>query len=367
MFDSMQKFALLLLLIASSALAADVPFSNASVPSLASDGDGGFVASFIDGKSLKIARYRSGKWSEAKTVVTADNLMVNKYDTPVIAARGNTIVASWITKNAPHGSAVYVARSADGGATWTKGQSPHPAMASEFGFPAVALASDGSADLIWLDGRGLEGGMEGHGDMQLHHAKLTKGGQLTDEERVDARVCDCCGLSLAQTGDALIAVYRDRSGEEVRDIAAMRRGVKGWSDAQRVAADGWTIKGCPVNGPQVDARGNDVAVAWFTAAEKPAVKVAFSRDGGATFAAPVVLDDTKPAGRVDVALTSKGDALVSWVDGDDAVVQRVTRDGASGEPRRLGKATGFPRLAVSKENAAVIWSAADGVHFETLP
>ncbi|HET7433874.1 MAG TPA: hypothetical protein VFN10_04080 [Thermoanaerobaculia bacterium] len=345
-----------------------VPFAAGAVPSLAADGQGGFVASYIDpaAKELKIARWQNGQWSQPSVVARGADLMINKFDFPVVAARGNELVASWITKKG-HGSAVHVARSSDGGATWTTARTPHPDMASEFGFPAVAFANDGAAELIWLDGRGLEGGMEGHGEMQLHRAVLTRDGALANEETIDARVCDCCATALAMTASGPIAIYRDRSHEDVRDIAAVRRTAKGWTAAQKVASDGWSIKGCPVNGPQVDARGNEVVVAWFTAANaKPAVKVAFSHDGGATFDAPVVLDETKPVGRVDVAFAANGEALVSWVGESEAMVQRVSSRGASGAATRIGKANGFPRLAVSKENAAIIWSAADGVHFTQI-
>ena len=68
-------------------------------------------------------------------------------------------------------------------------------------------------------------------------------------------------------------------------------------------SDGWMIAGCPVNGPALDADGERVALAWFTAAgEAPRVQLAFSTDGGATFEEARTIDADAPAGRVDVVL-----------------------------------------------------------------
>jgi hypothetical protein len=44
-----------------------------------------------------------------------------------------------------------------------------------------------------------------------------------------------------------------------------------------VHADNWTMPACPVNGPAVAARGNDVVVGWYTAAgDMAALKLARS-------------------------------------------------------------------------------------------
>ena len=54
-----------------------------------------------------------------------------------------------------------------------------------------------------------------------------------------------------------------------------------------MARDGWKIDACPVNGPAVAAAADTVVVAWFTAADMPRVRLAYSRDGGRSFAAPI--------------------------------------------------------------------------------
>jgi len=96
-----------------------------------------------------------------------------------------------------------------------------------------------------------------------------------------------------------VIVYPDRSPEEVRDIAVVRQTAAGWSKPQLLHADGWKIAGCPVIGPQADARRKRIALAWFSAAaEHGHAYPHFSDDGGATLGNPVVIDDGKPVGRV---------------------------------------------------------------------
>ena len=77
-----------------------------------------------------------------------------------------------------------------------------------------------------------------------------------------------------------VAAYRDRSEAEIRDIAVRRLVGGEWSEPVHVGEDNWEIRGCPVNGPALAARGEDVAIAWFTGAGGTAkVSVAFSADG----------------------------------------------------------------------------------------
>ena len=344
------------LLIALSMRAAE--FAGA-VPNVAGDGQGGFLVSYIDQDSFRLVTIRGNQVSAPREIAKG-NLLVNRADFPSLAVSGKTIVAQWLTRKG-HGSVVHVARSGDGGATWSSAKTPHPSMVSEFGF--VSLSPAGEA--IWLDGRGLKDGVEGQGDMELYYAALP----FTRESKIDARVCDCCQTAMATTSNGPIVAYRDRSPDEIRDIAIVRRTAEGWTKPVLVHADGWKIKGCPVNGPQLDANGKRVAIAWFTMAnQQPRVYAAFSNDAGATFSAPQRVDVEKTVGRVDVALLGDG-AAVTWVEqrGEKSILfARRVRSNGAGAPVELGEARGFPRLAISKENIGVVWAADDRVHFKTI-
>jgi len=346
-----------------------------AVPNIAGDGSGGFVVSYIDGNSFRFVSIRDDKVSSPREIAKG-NLLVNRADFPSIAVNGKTMMTSWLTKNG-HGSMIHAARSTDGGATWSAAKTPHPAMVSEFGFVSL----DANGDAIWLDGRGLKGGVEGEGDMELHYAAFP----FANDVAIDKRVCDCCQTAMAMTSDGPIVAYRDRSADELRDIAIVRRTKSGWTSPKLIHADGWKIAGCPVNGPQLDASGKRVAIAWFTAAnDEPRVYAAFSSDTGATFSAPLRVDANKASGHVDVVLLSDASAVVTWVEvrGDKSIAfaRRVNvataalsgRGAAEGSgthmstPVELGDARGFPRIAVSKENVGVVWAADDRVHFKTI-
>lgn len=324
----------------------NLPF-KASVPYVANDG----VISFIDeeAKAFRFVRYEDGKFSEPRTIATDASMLINRADFPSVEVNGNELVAAWSTRK-EHGTVVHVAKSTDGGATWLQPRTPHPDVVSQFGF--VALAGD---DFVYLDGRKLEGGMEGNGDMEL---------RAGDGTALDPRVCDCCQTAMAMTSDGPVAAYRDRSAEEIRDISIVRRTAGGWTPPKTLHADGWKIMGCPVNGPALDAIGKRVAAAWFTGANnQPRVYVAFSEDAGATFGKPILVGSVNVAGRVDVVLLEDGDAVVTFASqsGGKAVLQwqAVNADGTRTGGGTAGPVSGFPRAARWGENVAIVWSTGD--------
>ncbi|QDU69821.1 hypothetical protein [Engelhardtia mirabilis] len=237
----------------------------------------------------------------AAPAVVADDLFVNWADTPgVVPAPGGALVAHWLQElggdNYAYG--VQLARSTDGGESWEPLGSLHAdQQAVEHGFASFAPGPSGLT-AVWLDGHGTaaevgdgvakgadEHGHDGRGAMTLHTAHVSDG--VRQELELDADVCDCCPTSIVATPAGPVVAYRDRvPGEELRDIAVVRWLGDRWSDPALVHADGWVVAGCPVNGPVLAARGQQVALAWFTAADRPAIKVALSADGGQSFGPP---------------------------------------------------------------------------------
>ena len=211
---------------------------------------------------------------------------------------------------------------------------------------------------FFLDGREMVDG----GPMSLRTALVTE--SAGPSEVVDPRVCECCSTDAAANGDGALVVYRDRGETEVRDIF-LAAGVAGsWSDPRSVHRDGWTIAGCPVNGPEISIAGDFAAVAWFTAAnDRAQVRVALSQDGGTTFAPPITVDDDGPLGRVAV-LADEGGAWLSWmaVREKRAAVQlaRVSSSGEIGEivtaaETATARTSGFPRLGRSADALYLAW------------
>jgi len=202
--------------------------------------------------------------------------------------------------------------------------------------------------------------------MTLRYATIDATGTLFDESELDERVCDCCQTSAVVTSDGPIVAYRDRSQTEVRDIYIVRHVNGAWTKPQPVFADNWQINGCPVTGPAVAADGANVVVAWFTgAALTPHVKIAFSKDAGATFSQPILVDDGESLGRVDTVLLADGSALVCWLSGNverGAIkVRRVRADGSLGpvaEVARtdISRSSGFPRMARLGDEVHFAWT-----------
>ncbi|HEX6631987.1 MAG TPA: sialidase family protein [Gemmatimonadaceae bacterium] len=354
-------------------------------PALRAGPDGQVVLSWLEpaaGDSGHALRFASigpddSRWSAPRTIVTRGNLLVNWADFPsVLPLGGGRLAAHWLQRAATRGAYdTHLTRSTDGGITWTDDVVPHhDGTATEHGFVALWPAAGDTVAAVWLDGRKYAAGAghdPAHGaagaEMALAYGTLAPDGSAGTERMLDARTCDCCQTAAALTARGPLVVYRDRSPTEVRDIAAVRLVDGEWTAPAVVHADDWHIEACPVNGPAVAAAGERAVVAWFTAARDTArVRVAFSGDAGASWAAPVRVDGGDPVGRVDVTLLADGSALVLWLErtgGEGAAVRlrRVRPDGTMDEPLTVAasdaaRTSGFPRMARSGGWLHLAWT-----------
>lgn len=371
-----------------AAATAPLPATAAELPSPALDGsvgpnlfaaaDGRVLLSWIDradgGRdALRYSFLGGDGWSEPRLVAAGAGWFVNWADFPsVVALPDGSLAAHWLVKtgDAPYAYEIRVARSTDG-AAWGAPVVPHrDGTPTEHGFVSLFAAQGGGLAAAWLDGRETgprAGHGEGRGAMTLRTAVLGTGGRIREEALLDAQVCDCCQTSAALTSEGPILAYRDRSEREVRDISVVRLRDGRWDAPQGLAADGWQIDGCPVNGPAAAARGRRAAVAWFTAANGVSrVKLAFSDDAGGSFSAPVTVDDGQPLGRVDAVLLDDGSAIVSWVESTSAGrVLRARRVHPGGErgaavdvvppDDRLSRS--FPQMALDGGQLVFAWTA----------
>jgi len=354
--------------------------TGSAEPSLFVAQDGRVYLSWIErlgqGRvALRFAVKEDDGWSVPLTIAEGSNWFVNWADFPsMIALPDGSLAAHWLVKSGPGTYAydVNIARSTDGGKTWSSSFVPHQdGTETEHGFVSMFAARDGSLGAAWLDGRETRPDSAEHdhggGDMTLRYVRIGHDGAFDDEAVLDARVCDCCQTSAAVTAEGPVVVYRGRSPEEVRDISIVRLREGRWSEPRRVSADNWQIHGCPVNGPSVAASGRRVAVAWFTAAnDSSRVKLAFSTDAGASFGDPVIVDDGMPLGRVEAVLLDDGGALVSWLEGSPkGSTMRVRRIRADGQreaavtvvPSGTGLSNGFPQMVHVGGTLVFAWTA----------
>jgi hypothetical protein len=350
-------------------------------PELNPADNGRIILSWVEkvsekGYALRLSLRDSTGWSEARTVAEGENWFVNWADFPsAIALRDGSLAAHWLVKSGKgtYAYKVNIARSDDGGKTWSQPVVPHrDNTQTEHGFVSLIPLPDGRLGAIWLDGRNMKDMKEtdehvpAPESMTLRYTAIDRNGNLSDEAELDNRVCECCQTSATVTSDGPIAVYRDRSASEVRDIYVVRQVNGSWSAPQVIHADNWQINGCPVNGPSVAADGRRVVVAWFTSAgDNPRVKIAFSDDAGATFNKPIQVDDGENVGRVDTLLLPDGSALVCWlsgsIEGGEIKVRRVRADGKLGPSSVIAKtdisrSSGFPRMARFGDEVQFAWT-----------
>lgn len=349
----------------------------AAQPSVAVDRNGRFFLSWqerrADATTLKLASWDGAAVGATRTVASGPSWFVNWADFPSLAVLDDgELVAHWLQKSAAATYAydVMLVRSRDQGRHWSEPVRLHDdGTTTEHGFVALLPLPDAQALVAWLDGRHTAGKENGDGVMSLRAAVFDRRGARVAERELDDMTCDCCQTDAARTHDGAVLVYRDRSAGEVRDISAVRWTAAGFDQPTPVYRDGWVMPACPVNGPAVAARGDDVVVAWYTEGDPGArVAIARSHDGGRRYAEPVVLEHDAQ-GRVDVAMLVNGDVLATWLAPDDGgTVLRLARlDGTLRELERhvvtrlpRGRSTGFPRLAAHANEAVLVWTASQG-------
>lgn len=355
---------------------------GAREPSLSTTRDGRVLMSWTEpegnGFAVRTAIGDASGWSAPQTVVHSNELFVNWADFPsVVALADGTLAAHWLQINgdASYQYDVKIALSDDEGKTWGTPFIPHEDRSQrEHGFVTLLPGQSDEFTAIWLDGRNYDtyGSQDDVANaMQLRARSIASYGLMTDDTLLDERTCTCCQTSAVLTdAGTILAVYRDRSPSEIRDISIVRKNKEGWSTPTSVAVDGWHIEGCPVNGPAIDSSDGQTVVAWFTAADDvPKVKVAFSDDDGVSFGAPIEIDNGAPSGRVDVLQQPKGPALVTWVEqtsqGEAVLICAVDAKFGCTNPSVIvvsptGRTVGFPRMALGNDGIFIAWTQPSG-------
>lgn len=349
--------------------------SLSAEPYLFTDKNGLVYLSWIEKRKekswLKFSVLNNEQWSEPLVISSGDNWFVNWADYPLLTADGSKNMAAHFLEKSDKGTYTYdvkLVTSADQGKTWSDPKILHDdGKKAEHGF--VSMIPYGENYFIsWLDGRNTD--MEdGGGDHEGHHGQMTIRGAIVDKQgnksgewELDNRVCDCCQTSAAITANGPIIVYRDRSDEEIRDISIVRMVNDQWTAPKTIFSDNWKITGCPVNGPVAAAQGNSLAVAWFSSPDKNAqVNIVFSADGGATFSAPIRIDEGKSIGRVDLVMIDEKTAMVTWMEGSVIKAVRVYNDGKKETSLIIAsssdsRSSGFPQMTKSGNNIIFAWT-----------
>jgi len=347
-----------------------------------------WVESVVGGAhALKFATLGAGRWSAPRTIASGTNWFVNWADHPSVAAFGDTLMAHWLVHNeersGTYGYRVRIAASRDGGERWTPVFEAGAGNVADYtGFVSFLAESHGgiAAYLTPPETPGTAAPHEHTADhvMTLRAVAFGADGTRAADTLIDPDTCTCCNTATAETDVGPVIVYRDHLPGEVRDIAIVRRVDGHWTAPRPVFNDHWTINACPTNGPAIAARGKQVVVAWFTAAnDRPRLKLAFSNDAGAQFAAPLIVDDARPVGWPRTVLLEDGSAVVSWLtttaDGaGEFRVRRIWRDGRIGMPvvvatTTSGRSAGQPQMVRTVGSLVVAWRQDGRVRTALLP
>lgn len=364
----------------------DIPFpggAGTSLPSLSSDGTQ-LLLSWVATPTDSLAQFHfarlgeDGNWSTPEQIAKGSNWFVNWADYPALVQNKGSLLAYHLQKSSQgkYSYDILMHGLPQGQTTWLGGLPLHrDSTQTEHGFVSATAYSDSSFLVSWLDGRNTGGGgHEGHdghsGAMSIRAAEVTLQGKVIWDSQLDDKTCDCCQTSTAITSKGPIVVYRNRSDQEIRDIAITRLVDGNWTEPSIIHADNWEISGCPVNGPKVVAQGKNVLVGWFTAAKGEAkVNFSFSSDAGVTFGAPITVEGQGIIGRVEVALLDEQSGIAAWMEtnktGTYLMAARIDSGGKMGKRWEIGvmdsgRKSGFPQLEVLGENVYFAWTEVKG-------
>ncbi len=342
-------------------------------PNLFTDGGGKTYLTWIeengDSSKLKYAILQEEVWSEPKEIIKGVDWFINWADYPAIAVTKSQAMMAHILQRSGEGTYAYDVKliaSADG-TSWNNPLLLHnDGKQAEHGF--VTLVPYGNNFFAaWLDGRNtvseeMEDHEGHHGAMSIRAAMLDAQGNKIEEWELDNKTCDCCQTTAAITANGPVVLYRNRSDEEIRDIAIVRWIDNQWTSPKIIYPDNWKIAGCPVNGPRVDAIGNHLSVAWFTAKQEEAmVYIIFSSDGGETFGEAVRVDEGKTIGRVDLVMLDENRAAITWMEGQQIKMRIVHSDGKKEEPVIIAttsdsRSSGFPQMTRAGNTLIFAWT-----------
>jgi hypothetical protein len=233
---------------------------------LARSSDGGTTfGAPVAWRRVPIYRYTS----EGNAKANGHKMAFSTHVLPRLAATRDGLVLGWV-EAIDGGPTVrfLVARSRDGGKSFSTPVAAHGGDARRPGFTTLAADPDGGLACGWLDGRnqaqqpffsGWPSDSEGFAPEQLVFAGPDGTG-----------ICPCCDVAVAVAPDRSAFVAFRNSDAGHRDIWLARGGIgagggMAFTAPIPVAQEPWTFNGCPHDGPSLALVGDRLHVAWMDA------------------------------------------------------------------------------------------------------
>jgi hypothetical protein len=275
----------------------------------------------VDGGRLQLDRSEDlGASFGAPVAVSAPGqpLAIGVEERPAIAFAGGQVQVGYPVAAGAHGSRLFLARSADGGASFAP---PQPLSEVPGRLHRLALDAAGRPYHLWY----RDAGTRGAADLYLAAA-----GQ--PPRRLAGDLCDCCRPAFALTADdrPVIAARYVFPGD-IRDHVLLQPSAPGTLTPRRVTFDDWQVHVCPTQGPAL-AIGADgrYHLAWFTLGANRGLFYAHSDDGGKAFSTAMPFGDPNAHAmnpRVAVSGTTVTLAWQEFRDGRIRILARRSGDG----------------------------------------
>lgn len=153
-------------------------------------------------------------------------------------------------------------------------------------FFTMEAAPQGDIYIAWIDGR--DKATEPPGQQSIYLARSTdQGATFSKNIKVAGNICPCCRPSLAIGKDGTLYMswrHVAKGDRRVVVVASSKDHGQSWSQPVEVHSKGWVINGCAHSGPAIGITGDRLTVVWYTASDaKPRMLMSQSRDGGKTF------------------------------------------------------------------------------------
>jgi hypothetical protein len=288
--------------------------------------------------------------------------------------RGSTpiVTVTWNAKDA--GTQIKTARSLDGGRTFTAPVALQAGIAGDRGWQASTIDGGGKLHAIWLDHRAMaiekaaatktEHKGEHDGVAMAQKSGLYYAADGVSEREVFKGVCYCCKTAMASGPKGEIyAAWRHVFAGNMRDMGftVSRDGGKTFAPLTRVNQDGWSIQGCPDDGPAmaVDAKGT-VHLIWPTVKNEMGLLLYATSKDGVTFTAPVpvpTLGSPKPS-HPQIAIDGAGTVFVAWDEVRGGIRRAAVKALTGGAaPVELGDVTSYPGIAGAESGLVAAWTS----------
>lgn len=326
--------------------------------------------------ALMLSILEDDEFSSPKEISSGHDWFVNWADFPEVNAFGNSNLMTHILQKSAQDTYAYDVKlclSKNHGSTWEKPFKAHSdTTKTEHGFVSKIPLNEDKILVAWLDGRQygmakLDSSIKGQ--MTLRSAIFDSNGRIIEEYLIDNKVCDCCQTDMAMSPVGPMIVYRDRTDNEIRDISFSILKDDGWTTPAPIFNDQWNIAGCPVNGPSIASSNDNTAVAWFgTRNGQTEVKISFFDLEKNNFKEPLIIDNSKPLGRVDLEFVDDKNLLLSWMSSgeDEAKIKMMMLDKNGNKSKIIevdgssgSRSVGFPRITSNQTNAYITYTRDD--------